>query len=234
VRRLAPLLLLGVLVGLFLAGHRIRTHLGLELSPASIQGAAALLGWKGPVLFVGLVTFRQFLLLPSALVLPAGGVVFGALEGTVLGALGIVLSAILKYSIARGLGREWLRARFGAGVAAVERHAAAAGPLVVGMATAHPMGPMSPSYWAAGLAAVPVLGFVVAVVLAAPVRAFAYAFFGSTLLEPGTPRFWAATALLAAAALLPLAHPRVRGALRRGVRRAAAPSGGPDPGPPSA
>jgi len=66
VRRLAPLLLLGVLTGLFLAGHRIRTHLGLELSPASIQGAAALLGWKGPALFMGLVSFPQFALLRGA------------------------------------------------------------------------------------------------------------------------------------------------------------------------
>lgn len=202
------------MAALVLGGRAVRASLGIELDAGSIQGVVAALGWKGPAIFVGLVTFRQFLLLPSALVLPAGGVVFGALEGTLLGALGIVLSAGIKYGLARALGRDWLRARFGAAVDAFERHAAAAGPLVVGVATAHPIGPMSPIYWGAGFAAVPVLGFLLAVVLAAPVRAFTYAFFGSTLLDPGTPRFWIATFVLLAVALLPLAHAGFRARLR--------------------
>jgi uncharacterized membrane protein YdjX (TVP38/TMEM64 family) len=206
VRRLAPLLFLGLVAALVVGGRAVRASLGIELEPGSIQGAVAALGWKGPALFVGLVTFRQFLFLPSAVVLPAGGVVFGALEGTLLGALGIVLSAAMKYGLARALGREWLQARFGAAVAAFERHAEAAGPLIVGAATAHPLGPMAPVFWAAGFAAVPVVGFLAAVTLAAPVRAFAYSFFGSTLLDPGTPRFWVATILLLAVCLLPLAH----------------------------
>jgi uncharacterized membrane protein YdjX (TVP38/TMEM64 family) len=223
-RRLVPLLLLALVSGLFAGGHAVRAGLGLELSPDSIQHAVARLGWKAPALFVGLVTFRQFLLLPSALVLPAGGAVFGAALGTLLGAIGIVLSAIFKYSVARALGREWLRPRFGAAVEAFERRAEAAGPLVVGLVTAHPAGPMAPFFWGAGFAAVPVLGFLVAVTLAAPVRAFAYAFFGSTLLEPGTPRFWAATVLLAVVALLPLAHRGLRQRVLRAAGRGAPPA----------
>jgi uncharacterized membrane protein YdjX (TVP38/TMEM64 family) len=213
VRRLAPLLFLALIAALVLGGRAVRASLGIELDPGSIQGAVAALGWKGPVLFVGLVTFRQFLFLPSALVLPAGGVVFGALEGTLLGALGILLSAVFKYGLARALGRDWLQARFGAAVAAFERHAEAAGPLIVGVATAHPLGPMAPLFWAAGFAAVPVAGFLLAVALGAPVRAFAFSFFGSTLLDPGTPRFWVATIVLLGVALLPLAHPGFRARL---------------------
>lgn len=216
--RLLPPLLVALVAGLFVAGRSVRSELGLELSPESIQSVVAGLGWKGPALFVGLVTFRQFLLLPSALVLPAGGVVFGAAEGTLLGSLGILLSAVLKYTIARSLGREWLRPWFGAAVEAFERRAEAAGPLVVGFVTAHPMGPMSPFYWGAGFAAVPVVGFLLAVAIAAPVRAFAYSFFGSTLLDPGTPRFWAATVLLVAAALAPLLHPGLRARMLRAAR----------------
>src|SRR4029450_12972691 len=156
--------------------------------------------------YVGMVTFRQFLFLPSAVVLPVGGLVFGMELGTVLGAVGIFASAVLKSSIARALGREWLRPYFGAAVDAFERHAATAGPLVVGLATAHPAGPMSPAYWGAGFAAIPGFAFLGAVLVTAPLRAFTYAFFGSTLLDPGTPRFWLATLLLAGAALAPLAH----------------------------
>ncbi len=222
-RRFAPLLLLALVVGLFVAGFGVRSGLGIELDGDSIQGAVAALGWKGAAIFVGLVTFRQFLFLPSALVLPAGGVVFGAFEGTLLGALGIVLSAILKYSVARGLGREWLRPRFGAAVEAFERHAEAAGPLVVGLVTAHPIGPMAPVFWGAGFASVPVIGFVVAVTLAAPIRAFSYAFFGSTLLDLGSPRFWVATIVFAAVALLPLTHAGFRGRMMRVARAGAKP-----------
>jgi uncharacterized membrane protein YdjX (TVP38/TMEM64 family) len=94
----------------------------------------------------------------------------------------------------------------------------------VGVVTAHPIGPMSPVFWGAGFAAVPVLGFLVAVGLAAPVRAFAYSFFGSTLLDPGTPRFWVATAVLVAVALVPFAHPGFRSRMRKMARAAAPPS----------
>lgn len=221
-RRYAPLALVGLIAALVVGGRALRASLGIELEGDSIRSAVATLGWQGPALFVGLVTFRQFLFLPSALILPAGGVVFGAFAGTVLGALGILLSAGMKYGLARSLGRDWLRARFGAAVDAFERHAEAAGPLVVGVVTAHPIGPMSPVYWGAGFAAVPIVGFLVAVTLAAPVRAFAFSFFGSTLLDPGTPRFWVATMLLAAVALLPLAHRGFRGRLASYARQARA------------
>ena len=217
--RAAPFLLLGLVVALFLGGRFLRQQLGLELSPGSVHAAVAGLGWMAPALFVGLVTFRQFLFLPSAVVLPVGGVVFGAALGTLFGALGIVLSAVIKYTVARVFGREWLRPRFGAAVAAFERHAEAAGPPVVALVTAHPAGPMSPVFWGAGFAAVPPLGFLTAVALAAPVRAFAYSFFGATLLEPGGPRFWAATGLLALAALAPLAHRGLRERILRAARR---------------
>jgi uncharacterized membrane protein YdjX (TVP38/TMEM64 family) len=223
VRRFAPLALVALIAVLVLGGQVVRASLGIELDSDSIHGAVAALGWKGPAIFVGLVTFRQFLFLPSALVLPAGGVVFGAMEGTLLGALGILLSAGMKYGLARSLGRDWLRARFGAAVDAFERHAEAAGPLVVGVVTAHPIGPMAPMFWGAGFAAVPVVGFLVAVAIAAPVRAFAYSFFGSALLDPGTPRFWIATIVLVAVAVLPLAHPGFRERMMSVAKQARAP-----------
>jgi uncharacterized membrane protein YdjX (TVP38/TMEM64 family) len=53
---------------------------------------------------------------------------------------------------------------------------------------------------------VPVLPFIVGVAIGAPIRSLLYSFFGDTLLEPGTPRFWVATLVLVAVALLPLAH----------------------------
>ena len=220
-RRFAPLALLALVAGLFLAGRVVRGQLGLELSGESIQSAVEGRGWMAPALFVGLVTFRQFLLLPSALVLPVGGVLFGAALGTLLGAAGILISALMKYAIARGLGREWLRPRLGATFDTLERHARRTGPLLIGFLTAHPAGPMAPVHWGAGLASLPLVPFALAVAVAAPIRAFVYAFFGSTLLEPGTLRFWIASGVLVVAALAPLAHRGVRERLARAAGRSA-------------
>ncbi len=209
-RRPLPLLLVGVVAIAFLLGFLARQRIGIEFTPQSILDWVSALGWKGPVIFVALVTFRQFLLLPSAVILPVGGLCFGAGLGTALGAAGITISACLKFSLARWLGRDWVRAQFGSRVEVLEQRVAAAGPFVVGLVTAHPMGPMSPVHWAAGLSSIPVLGFVLAVLVGGPIRAGAYSLLGSSLLDLGSPRFLAALAFLAAVVLLPLAHPRVR------------------------
>lgn len=214
-RRYLPVLLVALVAALFLGGQIVRSQLGIELSAEAVRDLVLSLGWKAAAVFVGMVTFRQFLFLPSAVVLPAGGLVFGLELGTALGALGIFASAVLKYTIARSLGREWLRPHFGAAVDAFEQRAAAAGPVVVGLVTAHPIGPMTPIYWGAGFASIPAVSFLLAVALTAPIRAGAYSFFGSTLLDPGTPRFWVATVLLVLAGVLPLAHPGVRARLMR-------------------
>ena len=214
-RRYVPFLVAAFTAGLFVAGYLVRSHLDIEFTQESIRTLVEGLGWKAGAIFVGLVTFRQFLFLPSVVVLPVGGIVFGAELGTLLGATGILASALFSYGLARSLGREWFRPYFGAAVDAFHRRASAAGPLVVGLATAHPAGPMSAAFWGAGFASLRAIPFVLAVVTGAPIRAFALSFFGSTLLAPGTPRFWLATGVLAAVALAPLAHPRVRAHLLR-------------------
>jgi uncharacterized membrane protein YdjX (TVP38/TMEM64 family) len=221
-RRILPVALVAAIAVLFLGGFVARRELGIEFSAEGIRSLVLSLGWKAALAYVGMVTFRQFLFLPSAVVLPVGGLAFGMEMGTLLGALGIIASAALKYTLGRSLGREWLRPYFGAAVDAFERHAAAAGPLVVGLVTAHPTGPMTAVYWGAGFAAIPAITFFAAVLVTAPLRSFTYAFFGSTLLDPGTPRFWVATAILAAAALAPLAHPRLRARLMEAAGRSRA------------
>lgn len=214
-----PLLLVAIVGAAFFFGFVARGRIGIEFTPQSIFDFVSTLGWKGPVIFVALVTFRQFLLLPSALILPVGGLCFGAGLGTALGAAGIVISGCLKFSLARWLGRDWVRAQLGSRVEVFEQRVAAAGPLVVGLVTAHPMGPMSPVHWAAGLASIPVLGFVLAVCIGGPIRAGAYSLLGSSLLDVGSPRFLVASTVIAAVVLLPLAHPEIRRRIAAGWRR---------------
>jgi len=213
-------LLLLLVAALFGAGYVTRQELGIEFSRDSVEQLVVGLGWKAPAIFVGLVSFRQFLGLPSMVILSVGGVVFGAAAGTLLGSIGIIVSAIFGYTVARGAGREWLEARLGDRAADFHRRARAAGPFMVGGITAHPAGPMTALHWGSGLAAIPVLSFVLVVVLAAPVRAFLYSFLGSTLFEPGTPRFYLASVAILAVTLLPLAHAGTRNRLLSAFRSA--------------
>jgi uncharacterized membrane protein YdjX (TVP38/TMEM64 family) len=204
------LILIGIVAGLFGAGYYARTELGLEFSQESVSSLVAGLGWRAWLLYLALVVFRTFLGLPSMIVLSAGGIAFGAARGAVLGSLGIVISALLWYVTARGAGRQWLEEWLGPRADDFQRRAQAAGPLLVGVSTAHPAGPLTPFHLGSGLAAIPIVPFTIAVVLGAPVRATSLAFFGSSLLEFGTPRFYTATALVLILGLLPLVHPGIR------------------------
>src|SRR3972149_612593 len=85
---------LAALTVVALAGSLLRSRLGLGSSLADIQTTVQALGWRGPGLFLALVTFRQFLAIPAALLLSAGGLCFGVALGTLLGATGIVVSGV--------------------------------------------------------------------------------------------------------------------------------------------
>jgi uncharacterized membrane protein YdjX (TVP38/TMEM64 family) len=209
-RSLAPLVGLAFLAAAFLLGWAVRRELGMELSPTGVRDAVVALGWRGPLVFFLLTTFRQLLALPAWLLLPAGGLCFGPVLGTALGGGALVVSGCLKFAVARRLGRERLRAALGERFARLERRVDRLGPVVIGLSTAHPLGVLSPFHWGAGLSSIRFGSFVVALVLGAPVRAFAFSTFGAALVDPSTPEFRIVSLGLALAALLPLAHPRVR------------------------
>ena len=207
VRGISILVVVGLL---FWAGSYARAELGLELSQNSIALVVTSLGVWAWGLYLLIVIFRTFLGLPSLIALSAGGVIFGAVIGSALGALGIVISAMLWYFGARSVGRSWIEGWLGKRAGDFRRRAEAAGPFLVGVSTAHPIGPLTPFHLGSGLAAIPVVPFLVAVVVASPVRAATLSFFGSSLLDFGTPRFYTATAIVLVLALVPLAHRGIR------------------------
>jgi uncharacterized membrane protein YdjX (TVP38/TMEM64 family) len=220
-RRVLPVLI--VLLGISLvAGYAVRELLGLELSTESLRATVTGMGWKAPAIFLGLLTFRQFIFLPAIVILPVGGLCFGTTVGTILGATGIVLSALITFAIARRIGGQWIRDTFGYRYNWLERHVEKAGPVVVGLVTAHPTGPMAAFFWGAGFSSMALLPFALAVSAGGSVRALAYSFLGSTLLVPGSPQFYAAATVLALAAILPIAHPGLR---RRLFASGGAPAG---------
>ena len=209
-RAILALLLAAGLALLLLAGQEFRASAGIEISPESLREFVGTLGPVAPIAFLGMVTFRSVLLLPSAVVLTAGGLVFGAWLGALIGGIGLVASALWCFAAARWMGREWVQSRIPERLRPLEQRAESIGPPLIGLATAHPMGVMTPLYFAAGLSRIRFAPFLAACAIAGTVRAGLYAWFGSQLVDVGSPRFWASTAVLAAAAVLPLAHPRVR------------------------
>ena len=214
---LAFLLLALVGVG---AGQAFRSSAGIDLSPESVRAWVEQIGPLAPLVFFGMVTFRSLLLLPSAVVLTAGGLLFGAPVGALVGGLGIVASALWCFAAARFMGREWVQSRIPPRLRPLEERAESIGPPLIGLATAHPMGVMTPLYFAAGLSRIRFAPFLAVCALAGPFRAGLYAWFGAQLVDFGSPRFWAATLLLVAVAVLPLLHPRVRRwLLVRGLER---------------
>ena len=205
------LTIVAVLTATILLGHLVRGWVGVEeLSPAGVRAAIDALGWHGPLLFFLLVVFRQFLAMPAWLILPAGGLCFGTFVGTALGAAGVVVSGTLKFWIARWVGRDWFRARFGQRFPGLDARVDRLGPLVIGLSTAHPLGILAPFHWGAGLSSLSFAPFVLALVLGAPVRCFALSTLGASLADGRTTEFWIVALVLLPMMVAPLALPTVR------------------------
>jgi uncharacterized membrane protein YdjX (TVP38/TMEM64 family) len=208
-RRPLFLAVLAVVIA-FAGGRLLRAHLGIEISAASIQTWVAQLGWAAPAIYLGLVVFRHFLFIPSTIILPVGGLCFGAWIGTGLGALGIALCGLGQFTLIRFLRPRWVLQQVDRTVWGFEHIIERAGPWLVALVTAHPAAPMSPVHLAAGLSPLSAGMFILSLSIGALVRAFILAFFGSALLDPGSPRFYLATLLLLAAFTGPLLHPGLR------------------------
>jgi uncharacterized membrane protein YdjX (TVP38/TMEM64 family) len=200
---------IAVVAAVFAGGHVLRQRLGIELSAESLRTWVAGHGWAAPAIFLAVVSFRPFLLLPSALLLSVGGLCFGAGLGTALGAVGLLTSGVMQFGLARGTSHDWIQARLGERARTFQSRLERAGPVAIGVVTAHPAGPLTWMAWVAGLSSIPLLGFVAAMALGGTVRSFTYAVFGSALTDVSSTRFIFATVLLLAVAILPLLHPKV-------------------------
>jgi uncharacterized membrane protein YdjX (TVP38/TMEM64 family) len=176
------------------------------------------LGLWAPVGFVVLVAVRSPLLLPSQLILTAGGLCFGVVRGTLYGGLGLLLSGVIAFSLVRGVGAEVLRQRVPAGLRrTLEAGGRRGGALLLAGASAYPVGPITLVQAAAGMVGMGWVSFVVAAGTGSLARAGLYAYFGDSLVEGRLAHAGVALALLALC-LLPVAHPGVRTWLRGQMR----------------
>jgi uncharacterized membrane protein YdjX (TVP38/TMEM64 family) len=117
-------------------------------------------------------------------------------------AVGGTLGAVIGFSIARLLGRDFVREQLGDRLLDPKH-----GPWGVGLVfllNLIPIVPMTAINYGAGLSAMDVLPFTIAVAAGLTPRAFAYSFFGHALLDVRSSKFVAAAALLVALLVVPL------------------------------
>ena len=204
-------------IALFLAGgSALRGALDIEWNPNSVRDSVATFGVWAPLTFVAMVTFRLLILLPSQLLLTAGGFLFGALPATFYGALGLTLGALLNYTLVQLAGAERLRERVPpryTEALAIARTRAGAGALV--LATGYPLGPMTLVQLAAAATGMTVITYAASVAAGAFVRAATYSYFGSTLAEGD--RLLVGALVIVAVAGIPFLHPRSRAWLRENL-----------------
>ncbi len=220
--RSRPIFFLALAAVLLLGGQWLRVQAGIEFDAESVRAWVERQGILAPLLFVLLVAGRQFVLIPSAFILSAGGLLFGAWIGTVLGAIGLVGSAVVTFVIARGLGGDRVRSRIAGRFPMFDRYVESTGPLLVFMTIAYPAGPMTLVFWAAGFSSLRFASLIAAVASGGLVRSGAYSFFGSTLADAGSSTFWLATVVLGLALVVPLAHSGLRRRLFKPVSRPSA------------
>ena len=206
-RWLLPLFGLG-LVALFLG---VRRAIGLEFQPDSVHSVVEGLGVWAPLAFVGIVAFRVPLGVPSALLLIGGGLAFGTALGTLYGALGLVASALVLFTVARWTGRPAVEARVPVRLRyLLEIAGSRAGAIFIAVGSAYPMSPITSYHLLAGVTGMTFALFAAAATIGCLTRAALYTFFGSSLLLADPLRLLAAGGLILASLLVPLAFPTPR------------------------
>ena len=194
----------------------VRSGGTLPLTPDGLRQLIVSWGPLGPVVFTGMFAVRPFVFFPSTLLFLAGGLAFGVGWGTVYAAIGATMGAVIGFTIARVLGHDFVRAQLGDRLAEVQANRWGAG--LVCVLNLIPVVPITMINYGAGLSGMALLPFMLAVVLGITPRAFAYSFFGHSLLNIGSKQFIGALVLLAALVVIPVSirhrmNKRVRGTL---------------------
>ncbi len=210
-RKTSHRLLVAGALGIALAiGWYLRARSGIEWDVETARELVEELGFWAPGIFILLVAFRLVFLVPSQVMLVAAGVCFGFFRGTIYGAVGLTLSGLIAFGLARYLGGDILRERVPPGLQhALIVASRRTGALVVTIGTAYPIGPLTGYHIGAGLTRMSLSLYLSALVLGALIRASLFTFLGSRIAELGIREAWPAFLLLVAF-FIPLLHPGFR------------------------
>lgn len=187
-----------VLATAVVAFFRLR---GVDLTPEAVR--EAVLGWGplAPLAFVSLLAVRPFVFFPSTLLFIAAGLAFGPWLGTLYAAIGGTIAAVVTFLLARALGRDFVQGRLPERLRRFHEQDWGAG--LVFFLNLVPIVPITAVNYGAGLSRVPLGAYTLAVIGGLTPRAFAFGFFGDSLLDLGSWQFVAAIAILVLLIVLP-------------------------------
>jgi uncharacterized membrane protein YdjX (TVP38/TMEM64 family) len=136
----------------------------------------------------------------------AGGRLFGTTPGTVYTIIIATTSALVPFTMARRLGREWVESKLkGKKLGKIhEQSAGDKGFIFVLLMRLIPILPWEVQNYVGGLSKVSVITFVLATMLGIIPGTFSLVFLGSSIGDPGAWQFWAAIALKVVTALIPV------------------------------
>jgi uncharacterized membrane protein YdjX (TVP38/TMEM64 family) len=189
-----------------IGGFFVRESIQVEWSAESVHVLVEQAGFWGPLFFLVMMTFRFAVLIPSPILLTASGICFGVIAGTIYGGLGLLLSALLKFAVAKLAGRESLIARLPE--SARRRLAVVNSGLGIGLlgaASSYPVGPAGLVHIGAILSGIRIVPFAFAVGVGSVIRAGTFSYFGNALTKGDGLAI--AAGILAAAAAIPLLVP---------------------------
>lgn len=201
-RGLARTLALAVVALGATGAYWLHVESGLDLRPETLRTWLEETGPFAPALFVAVVALRPLLLLPSWVVLVAGGILFGTVGGVLWGTLGGTAGAVIAFVLARVLGRDAIERRMSGAIARLDQRLGRHGPAWIALYSALPATPLTPAYYASGLTSMRLSAFVVAAAAGMVPRAGLYAFFGDSLLQADAVRIGVAVLLIAVGAWL--------------------------------
>jgi uncharacterized membrane protein YdjX (TVP38/TMEM64 family) len=190
--------------------------LGAERNLIQIAKGDGVLVFHPLLGLVALIVFRGLLGIPSGVALIAAGLCFGVLAGSLYGAVGLTLSALGTFLLARYAGRDAVQSRLPDRLRFLFTNAGtrlAAG--LVALGTAYPLGAPSVIHALAGVTPMPLTSFAGAVAAGSGVRAVIYAGFGNAIVAGGLAGLLWASLALTALVVLPLLFPGTRAWLRR-------------------
>lgn len=146
--------------------------------------------WWGPLAFVVLYTVLSALDFSGLVLTLAGGALFGFWWGVLLNSIGANLGANGAFWLARGLGREGVRALVGERLAGLDRQAEIAGPIWLFRLRLIPVVPFNLLNLAAGLTAMPWRSYALATAIGIIPGTLVYTYFADALIAgvTGSPR----------------------------------------------
>ncbi len=167
---------------------------GFTFTPELFKNYVHAMGWLGPLTYIGLFTFRPLIFVSSIALFVAGGLAFGPVLGPVYATIGATMGGALAFCIARQMGHDFVARRIKL-VDKILKSTTFSYPVVLFLSIL-PVMPLTGICYGAGLSYMTFRSFILAHGLGLIPRAFVFGFFGSTLMDIGSPKFRVASATL--------------------------------------